>query len=293
MNMTNQHDCLSIKDILKMNSLKSKTLVIKYGGSIMDNAPAQEAFIQDLLLLSSIGINVVIVHGGGPEISKWLKKVGIESKFINGLRVTDSDTIEIVEMVLSGKVNKKLSSNLSRKGLNTIGMSGTDSNLIKVDKKYLDQDGHKVDIGFVGEVTSINKEILLKLINSNIIPIISPIGSDAQGNSYNINADSAAAYISGALNAEKLLIMTDIDGVYIDIKDPSTRLTSITLDEIKKYTDQGVIIGGMLPKLDCCISALKSGTSSVNLIDGRIEHSLLSTLLNYNGTKIILEREET
>jgi acetylglutamate kinase len=293
MNMTNQNDCLSIKDLLKMNSLKSKTLVIKYGGSIMDNAPAQEAFIEDLLLLSSIGINVVIVHGGGPEISKWLKKSGIESKFINGLRVTDCDTIEIVEMVLSGKVNKKLSSNLSRKGLSTIGISGTENNLIRVDKKYLDQDGHKVDIGFVGEVTSINKEILLKLINSNIIPVISPIGSDDQGYSYNINADSAAAYISGALKAEKLLIMTDIDGVYIDIKDPSTRLTSITLDEIKKYTDQGVITGGMLPKLDCCISALKSGTNSVHLIDGRIEHSLLSTLLNYNGTKIICEREES
>lgn len=291
--MTNQHDCFSIKDILKINSLKSKTLVIKYGGSIMDNAPAQEAFIEDLLLLSSIGVNVVIVHGGGPEISKWLKKAGIESKFVNGLRVTDGDTMEIVEMVLSGKVNKKLSSNLSRKGLNTIGMSGTDSNLIRVDKKYLDQDGHKVDIGFVGEVTSINKEILLKLIHSNIIPIISPIGSDDQGYSYNVNADSAAAYISGALKAEKLLIMTDIDGVYIDIKDPSTRLTSITIDEMKKYTDQGVITGGMLPKLDCCISALKSGTNSVHLIDGRIEHSLLSTLLNYNGTKIILEREET
>lgn len=291
--MTNQHDCLSIKDILKINSLKCKTLVIKYGGSIMDNAPAQEAFIEDLLLLSSIGINVVIVHGGGPEISKWLKKAGIESKFVNGLRVTDGDTMEIVEMVLSGKVNKKLSSNLSRKGLNTIGMSGTDSNLIRVNKKYLDQDGHKIDIGFVGEVTSINKEILLKLIHSNILPVISPIGSDDQGYSYNVNADSAAAYISGALKAEKLLIMTDIDGVYIDIKDPSTRLTSITIDEIKKYTDQGVITGGMLPKLDCCISALKSGTNSVHLIDGRIEHSLLSTLLNYNGTKIILEREET
>jgi acetylglutamate kinase len=290
--MTNQNDYLSIKDLLKMNSLKSKTLVIKYGGSIMDYAPAQEAFIEDLLLLNSIGINIVIVHGGGPEISKWLKKSGIESKFINGLRVTDSDTIEIVEMVLSGKVNKKLSSNLSRKGLNTIGISGTDNNLIRVEKKYLDQNGHKVDMGFVGEVICINKEILLKLINSSIIPIISPIGSDDQGYSYNINADSAAAYISGALKAEKLLIMTDIDGVYIDIKDPSTRLTSITLDEIKKYTDQGVITGGMLPKLDCCISALKSGTNSVHLIDGRIEHSLLSTLLNYNGTKIILEREE-
>jgi acetylglutamate kinase len=238
-----------------------------------------------------MGIKIVIIHGGGPEISKWLKNAGIESKFINGLRVTDSDTIEIVEMVLSGKVNKKLSSNLSKKGLNTLGISGTDSNLIEAEKKYLYTDGQRIDIGFVGEVTNINKEILLKLINNNIIPVISPIGSDCMGNSYNINADYAAAFISGALNAEKLLIMTDINGVYIDIKDPSTLLKSITVDEIYKYTEQGVITGGMLPKLDCCVSALKLGTSSVHLIDGRIEHSLLSTLFSDTGTKIIVESE--
>lgn len=290
--MKSQHYSLSIEDLLKINKLKSKTLLIKYGGSIMDNGSAQDAFIEDLLLLSSMGIKIVMVHGGGPEISKQLTKSGVESKFINGLRVTDKETIEIVEMVLSGKVNKKLSSNLSRKGLDTIGISGTDSNLIKVQKKYLDEGGQKVDIGFVGEITNINKGILLKLIDSNIIPVISPIGSDEQGNSYNINADSAAAYISGAINAEKLLIMTDIDGVYMDIKDPSTLLKSITIDEINQYTESGVITGGMLPKLECCISALKSGTSSVHLIDGRVAHSLLSTLLHDNGTKIIYEREE-
>jgi acetylglutamate kinase len=291
--MMNQHDYFGINDFLKISSLKNKTIVIKYGGSIISNALALDAFMYDLLLLRGMGINIVIIHGGGPEISKWLNKAGIESKFINGLRVTDKDTMEIVEMVLSGKVNKKLSSNLSRNGLKTIGISGLDSNLIEVEKKYLDVDGQKIDIGFVGEITYINKEILLKLINSNMIPIISPIGSDDQGNSYNINADSAAAFISGALNAEKLLIMTDIDGVYMDIKDPSTLLNSITVDEIKKYINQGVITGGMIPKLDCCINALNRGTDSVHLIDGRIEHSLLSGLLNNKGTKIIFEREET
>jgi acetylglutamate kinase len=290
--MDDQNYNLSIKNLLQINSLKNKILVIKYGGSIMDNALAQDAFAEDLLLLSSLGIKIVVVHGGGPEISKWLTKSDIESKFIRGLRVTDRDTIEIVEMVLSGKVNKKLSSNLSRKGLNTIGISGTDSNLIRVEKKYLDDNGQKVDIGFVGDITHINKDILLQLINSNIIPIISPIGTDSQGNSYNINADSAAAFISGALNAEKLLIMTDIDGVYMDIKDPSTLVKSITIDEIKNYTELGIITGGMLPKLDCCIYALKSGTNSVHLLDGRVEHSMLTTLLKDNGTKIIFEREE-
>jgi acetylglutamate kinase len=287
-----QHYSLSIKDLLIINGLKSKTLLIKYGGSIMDNAPAQDAFIEDLLLLSSMGIKLVIVHGGGPEISRQLIKSGVESKFINGLRVTDKETIEVVEMVLSGKINKKLSSNLSKNGLTALGISGTDSNLIKVKKKLLYENGQKIDLGFVGEIININKEVLLKLIDSNIIPVISPIGSDDQGNSYNINADSAAAYISGAVNAEKLLIMTDVDGVYIDKNDPSTLIKSITVEEINKYTDSGVITGGMLPKLECCISALSAGTKSVHLIDGRVEHSLLSTLFHDKGTKIIFEREE-
>lgn len=290
--MNDQTYFLSTKDLLKLNGLKGKTLVIKYGGSIMDNSLAQEAFVEDLLLLSTLGIKLVIVHGGGPEISKWLKKADLESNFIHGLRVTDQATMEIVEMVLSGKVNKKLSSNLGKRGLNAIGISGTDSNLIAAEKKYLYKNGQKLDIGFVGEITNINKEILTRLLNSNILPVISPIGSDQQGNSYNINADYAAAYIGGALQAEKLLIMTDINGVYRDINDPDTLLESITIDEIKEYTELGIIKGGMLPKLDCCIKALKSGTNSVHLIDGRIEHSLLSTLLQYKGTKIICEREE-
>lgn len=290
--MNDLENFFSIKDFLKLNCLKGKTIVIKYGGSIMDNVAAQDAFIEDLLLLTGLGVKLVIVHGGGPEISKWLKQTGIESRFVNGLRVTDSNTMEIVEMVLSGNVNKRLSSNLSRKGLNAIGISGKDSNLIEAKKKYLYENNKEIDIGFVGEITNINKEMLLKLINNAIVPVIAPIGIDSEGNSYNINADSAAAFISGELKAEKLLVMTDIDGVYIDIKDPSTRLKSITVEEIEAYTKQGIITGGMLPKLECCISALAKGTKNVHLIDGRKEHSLLFELLTGSGTKFIYERED-
>lgn len=288
--MDNENSYLNIETFLQINKFRNKTFVIKYGGSIMNNINAQDAFIEDLLLLTSIGIKVVIIHGGGPEISKWLSKTGMESKFIKGLRVTDRATMEIVEMVLSGNVNKKLSSNLSRKGLNAVGISGKDSNLIKSKKKYIYEDGNKIDIGFVGEVTSINKELLINLLNDDLIPVISPIGCDSEGNSYNINADYAAAFISGVMKAEKLLVMTDIDGVYKDIKDPSTLLPSITIDEIKEFTESGIITGGMIPKLECCVDALNKGTKSVHLIDGRKEHNLLFNITNNTGTKIITER---
>lgn len=291
--MNNEYNYLNIQTFLQVNKFKGKTFVIKYGGSIMDNLQAQDAFIDDLLLLTSIGIKVVIVHGGGPEISKWLKRTGIETNFVKGLRVTDSSTMEVVEMVLSGNVNKKLSSNLSRKGLNAIGLSGKDSNLIKAKRKYVYDNGNKIDIGFVGEVTSINKELLLNLIDNDIIPVISPIGCDIVGNSYNINADYAASFISGVLKAEKLLVMTDIDGVYKDINNPESILPSITVSEIKQYTEDGIITGGMIPKLECCVDALNKGTKSVHLIDGRKEHNLLFNISSNGGTKIITERGDT
>jgi len=290
--MNSENNYLNIEAFLQINKYKGKTFVIKYGGSIMDNKVAQDAFIEDLQLLTSIGVKIVIVHGGGPEISKWLNKTGAENRFVKGLRVTNSTTMEIVEMVLSGNVNKKLSSNLSRKNLNAVGISGKDSNLIKAKKKYVYENGNKIDIGFVGEVVNINKELLLNLLNSDLIPVISPVGCDAEGNSYNINADYAADFISGVLKAEKLLIMTDIDGVYTDIKDPSSLLETITIDEIKEFTECGIITGGMIPKLECCVDTLRKGTKGVHLIDGRKEHNLLFNLLTNSGTKIITEREE-
>jgi acetylglutamate kinase len=290
--MNNQSTDLDKNNFLQLNKFKEKTFVIKYGGSIMNDEKAQEAFIDDLLLLTSKGIKVVIIHGGGPEISKWLKKTGIETQFIKGLRVTDKSTMEIVEMVLSGNVNKKLSSRLSIKGLTAIGLSGKDAKLIKAKKKYVYDGNNKLDIGFVGEVECVNEKLLLKLLENNIIPVISPVGCDDNGNSYNINADYAASFISGALKAEKLLIMTDIDGVYIDINNPSSILKSITIDEIKEYIDSGIITGGMIPKLECCIDALNKGTNSVQLIDGRKEHNLLLNITTDSGTKIIAKRRD-
>ena len=285
--MTNINNHLDIKDFLQMKKHEGKTFVIKFGGSIMENISAKDAFVEDIALITSFGIKVVIVHGGGPEINKWLKRNGIESEFVKGLRVTNSSTMEIVEMVLSGNVNKRLSSSLSIRGLNAIGISGKDSNLIEAKKMYVCEDNQKLDIGFVGEVANINTAILLNLLKSSYIPVISPIGIDKEGNSYNINADYAAAAISGALKAEKFLIMTDIDGVYTDITDPSTLLSSITVEETKKFIENGIIYGGMIPKLQCCVAAINKGTKNVHLVDGREKHSLLLNIIKNCGTKII------
>lgn len=288
--MYKQKDYINKEIISELNKYKGKTFVIKYGGSIMYQESAQIAFVDDLLLLTSLGIKVIIVHGGGPEISKWLKRTGIENTFVRGLRVTDSATMEIVEMVLSGNVNKKLTSHLSIKGLNAIGLSGRDNNLIKAKKKYVYDNSEKIDIGFVGEVVNVNKKILLNLLDNNYLPVISPIGYDSEGNSYNINADYAAAAISGALEAEKLFFMTDIEGVYKDINDPSTLMSSITPVEIKEYIDLGIISGGMIPKLECCIDAIGRGTKDVHLVDGRKQHSLILNISTDCGTKIIMKR---
>jgi acetylglutamate kinase len=285
--MANINNHLNIKDYLQMKKYEGKTFVIKFGGSIMENISAKDAFVEDIALITSFGIKIVIIHGGGPEINKWLKRIGTYSEFVKGLRVTDSSTMEIVEMVLSGNVNKRLSSNLSIRGLNAIGISGKDSNLIEAKKMYVYEDNHKLDIGFVGEVANINTAILLNLLKNSYIPVISPIGIDKEGNSYNINADYAAAAISGALKAEKFLIMTDVDGVYTDITDPSTLLSSITVEETKEFIDNGIIYGGMIPKLQCCVAAINKGTKNVHLVDGREKHSLLLNIIKNCGTKII------
>jgi acetylglutamate kinase len=288
--MKNSDILLNADSLSRIDQYKGKTFVIKYGGSIMDNLTAQDAFIEDVSKFVEAGIRIVIVHGGGPEINKWIEKIGIKRDFVKGLRVTSKSTMEVVEMVLSGKVNKTLSSNLSSKGLNALGISGKDSNLIQCKKKYVYENGEKIDIGFVGEVVKINKNLLINLLERDYLPVISPIGTDKNGISYNINADYVAAFVSGALEAEKLIIMTDVAGVYKDIKDPSTLMSSISIEEIKEYSKIGIINGGMLPKLECCIEALEKGANKVHLVDGRNEHSLIHSISNDYGTKIIKER---
>ena len=270
-----------------LNKFKGKTFVIKYGGSVMKNKIAQEAFFNDVATLKNMNINIVIVHGGGPEISKWLNKIGIESKWVNGLRVTDYYTMEIVEMVLSGNVNKKISSHLNTRGLSAIGISGRDCNLIRARKQYVYEKDQKIDIGFVGKIVNINKNLLIDFLEKDYIPVISPIGCDTDGNSYNINADSAAAFISGVLKAEKLIIMTDIEGVYKDINDPSSLLSTLTIEEIHDYIDSGEITDGMIPKLECCVEAIQKGAKNVDLVDGRKEHALILDLYSRSGTRIL------
>lgn len=271
-----------------IDKYKNTTIVIKFGGSIMKENECKEAFIKDIAILKENNINVVIVHGGGPNISSMLEKVGAPTTFINGLRVTDKETMKIVEMTLCGEVNKHLSGELSKKSLNSIGISGRDFNLIKVKKKYSNVDGEKIDLGFVGEVEKINTPALSNLIENDFLPVIAPIGSDNLGNTYNINADYVAGAIASALNAEKLILMTDIEGVYLDINDKSSFLESITVDEIKKYIKEGIIKGGMIPKMECCLNAIENGTKTVHLVDGRQKHSLIkSAFLNeINSTSI-------
>ncbi len=261
-----------------------KTFIIKYGGSIMDHTEAKKAFFEDIVLLKLVGINVIIIHGGGPSISNMLKKLNISSEFISGLRVTDKETMEIVEMVLSGKVNKEIAGELCNHGISALGISGRDSNLIRAKKIFASREDEEIDIGCVGEVEEINKDLIVDLLEKRHVPVISPVGSDYAGNIYNVNADYAAAAISSSLNAEKLILLSDVEGLYMDINNPETFISQATSVEIQKYLYEGVISGGMIPKMQCCIKAIQNGTKDVHVIDGRKPHSLLLEVFTDDGS---------
>lgn len=263
-----------------IQKLNKKRVVIKYGGNAMLNDEIKKSVIQDITLLKFIGINPIIVHGGGPDISNALKAYNIESKFINGLRVTEKDTVGVAQMVLVGKTNKELVSLLNHEGGKAIGLCGIDGNLLKCKKLYTDVDGVKTDIGFVGEVTEVNTKIIEMLNDDEFIPVIAPIGVDDEGNSYNINADSVAEAVAEALHAEKLMYLTDVEGV----KNADGELIyKIHLDEINAMIEDGTITGGMIPKIRGCEKAIKNGVGKVHIIDGRLLHSILLEIFTDTG----------
>ena len=253
-----------------------KIVVVKYGGNAMVNETLKNQVMEDIVLLHLIGVKIVLVHGGGPEINDLMARVGKEPEFVDGLRVTDKETIDIVQMVLAGKVNKTLVNLIEKQGGPAIGLSGMDGRLIEA--KVKDE-----RLGYVGEVTKINIQPVLDLLDNGYIPVISTIGCDRDGNAYNINGDTAAAHIAGALNAERLIMMTDIDGILKDKNDPTTLIPELTLEEADQLYKDGVISGGMIPKVDCCITAIHAGVKNVVIMDGRVSHSILMELLTNEG----------
>ncbi len=256
---------------------QNKTVVIKYGGNAMINEELRDAVMTDIVLLRSVGVNVVLVHGGGPEISDMLNRVGKQSRFVDGLRYTDKETVDIVQMVLAGKVNKHLVQLISKHGGKAVGLCGIDGEMIKAEKYT------KADIGFVGEITEVNTEIINYNLQNGYIPVISSVATGENDEVYNINADTAAASLAAGLRAEKLLLMTDISGLLMDKNDETTLIHDVQVSQIPSLKSQGVISGGMIPKIDCCVEAVRQGVLQTNIIDGRIPHSILMELFTDEG----------
>ncbi len=261
-----------------------KIVVVKYGGNAMTNEKLKNSVMRDIILLSLIGVKVVLVHGGGPEITDMLARVGKETHFVDGLRVTDKETVEIAQMVLSGKINKSLVNLIENMGGKSLGLSGVDGHMIEADAK-------DERLGFVGKITSVNVEPITDVLEKGYIPVVSTIGCDRAGNIYNINADTAAAKIAGELHAEALISMTDISGILRDKDDPSTLIPWITVEEAPRLIEEGVISGGMIPKVECCVNAIKWGVNRVFIIDGRVSHSILIEMLTNEGIGTCFLRE--
>jgi len=255
-----------------------KIIVVKYGGSAMIDEDLKKSVIQDVTLLKLVGFKPIIVHGGGKEISRWVGKVGMEPRFINGLRVTDADTMEIAEMVLN-KVNKSLVQMVQELGVKAVGISGKDGGLLNVTRKYSDGE----DIGYVGEITQVKPKILFDLLDNDFLPIVAPTGLDNHFETYNINADDAACAIAKAVKAEKLAFLTDTSGVYRDPNDEKTLISELTIDEARKLIADGNIGGGMIPKINGCVDAIQNGVSRVHILDGRIIHCLLLEIFTHKG----------
>ncbi|KAJ0695336.1 putative acetylglutamate kinase [Helianthus annuus] len=261
-----------------IQSFRGKTVVVKYGGAAMKSEALQASVIADLVLLSCIGLRIVFVHGGGPEINHWLNRLGIQSSFLNGLRVTDASTMEIVSMVLVGKVNKHLVGLINKAGATAVGLCGTDGRIFTaVPSPHADQ------LGFVGEIASVDTSVLEPLVKDGYIPVIASVAADGTGQSYNINADTAAGELAAALGAEKLLLLTDVAGILEDKDDPGSLVKEIDVGGVRRMMDDGKIAGGMIPKVSCCVKALGKGVKTASIIDGRLDHSLLLEILTDEG----------
>ena len=279
-----------VKALPFIKKYHNKTIVIKYGGSAMVNPAAREQFIQDIVLMKYVGINPVIVHGGGSEINEMLQKIGKESRFIDGNRVTDEETVEIVEMVLSGKVNKGIVADINKYGGKAVGLSGKDGNMVFVEKKFAEVDGEKIDIGFVGEIKEINTEVIKLLEPNDVIPVISSIGVDKNGQTYNINADYVAGAIAGKLQADRLVFLTDVDGILLDYNNKQTLIDEIDVKKVNDLIEREIISGGMLPKVTTCLDAIENGVENVVILNGKLEHSLLLELFTEEGAGTLIKK---
>jgi len=262
-----------------IKEFSGKTIIIKYGGSAMKNADLKKTFVEDIAFMNLVGINIIIVHGGGHSINKMLKRLSIEPKFFNGLRITDEETMEVVEMVLAGNVNKGIVNDIQIQGVDALGLCGKDGNLLEAKKKIIDGK----DLGFVGEVIKVKTSLLKDILKNSIIPVIAPIAKDNLGNTYNINADDVASAISKSLNAEKLIFLTDVSGVFSNINDSTTLISEMNVDQALSYIENGIVTNGMIPKVKCCVEAIQNGVNSVHIIDGRVEHSLLLEIFTPHG----------
>jgi acetylglutamate kinase len=260
-----------------IQQLSGRTIVVKYGGAAMKDGILKDQVIRDVVLMSCVGLRPVVVHGGGPEINMWLDKLGIEPQFKNGLRVTDAATMDVVEMVLVGRVNKELVALINQAGGKAVGLCGKDANLITA--RPTDAEG----VGFVGEVTSVNTKILESLVTNGYIPVVSSVAADYTGQAYNINADTVAGELAAALNAEKLILLTDTAGILRDYKDPSTLIPKVDIAEARQLIDTGVVSGGMIPKVSCCVRSLAQGVRAAHILDGRMPHSLLLEIFTDAG----------
>jgi len=271
-----------------IQALAGKTVVIKYGGNAMISEELKNSVMEDITLLKYIGLNPVVVHGGGPDITKALKNFGVESEFVNGLRKTDSSTMEIVQMVLAGKTNKEIVSLINQKGGKAIGICGIDGMLLECEKHVETIDGKPVDLGYVGHITKINTRVLEVLSRDEYIPVVAPIGTDRNGQSYNINADTVAAELAAALKAEKLILLTDVEGV----KSADGRVIHVmTTDEVYRMIDEKAIVGGMIPKVLGCIKALEGGVGRAHIIDGRVPHCILLEIFTNKGIGTMITRQ--